>query len=234
MTKGQMLDYHARIAPTLLPHLRGRPVTLRRFPDGVGGITWHGASRRRGGRWSGLRPRSRPAGDRAARLRADRPPPPRARAARDASRRRRDEGFRTGPRAHPRDRAAGGGHRRDAEVRPGGKVYVDWLQNDATRQTVAPYSLRGLPVPTVATPVTWDEVERAVDEDDPGGADVPAGRRARARRPPRRSLRAGSRAPAAIAEARERVGAYGAGLMFWLTWKTLSGSYFALISARRA
>jgi bifunctional non-homologous end joining protein LigD len=42
-----------------------------------------------------------------------------------------------------------------------GKVFVDWLQNDPTRQSVAPYSLRGLPWPTVATPVTWDEVEAA-------------------------------------------------------------------------
>jgi hypothetical protein len=41
MTKGQMLDYYARVATTLLPHLRGRPVTLRRFPDGVDGVTWH-------------------------------------------------------------------------------------------------------------------------------------------------------------------------------------------------
>ena len=48
-----------------------------------------------------------------------------------------------------------------------GKVYVDWLQNDPTRQTVAPYSLRGLPVPTVATPVTWEEVDRAVNAEDP-------------------------------------------------------------------
>ena len=40
-----------------------------------------------------------------------------------------------------------------------GKVYVDWLQNDPTRQTVAPYSLRGLPWPTVAAPLRWDEVE---------------------------------------------------------------------------
>ncbi len=41
-----------------------------------------------------------------------------------------------------------------------GKVLVDWLQNDPTRSTVAPYSLRGLPWPTVATPVTWHEVEQ--------------------------------------------------------------------------
>jgi len=48
-----------------------------------------------------------------------------------------------------------------------GKVYVDWLQNDPTRQTVAPYSLRGVPVPTVATPVRWDEVEEAVEDRRP-------------------------------------------------------------------
>jgi bifunctional non-homologous end joining protein LigD len=36
-TKGQVLDYYARIGPTLVPHLRGRPLTLRRYPDGVDG-----------------------------------------------------------------------------------------------------------------------------------------------------------------------------------------------------
>ncbi|MEX0886320.1 MAG: non-homologous end-joining DNA ligase [Phycisphaeraceae bacterium] len=36
-TKAQLIAYYARIAPTMLPHLRGRPVTLRRFPDGVEG-----------------------------------------------------------------------------------------------------------------------------------------------------------------------------------------------------
>src|SRR5919198_630225 len=48
-----------------------------------------------------------------------------------------------------------------------GKVYVDWLQNDPTRQTVAPYSLRGLPWPVVATPVRWEEVEAAAAEERP-------------------------------------------------------------------
>ena len=43
-----------------------------------------------------------------------------------------------------------------------GKVLVDWPQNDATRSTVAAYSLRGTAWPTVSTPVTWDEVERAL------------------------------------------------------------------------
>ncbi len=36
-TKRQMIDYYRAIAPALLPHLRGRAVTLARFPDGVGG-----------------------------------------------------------------------------------------------------------------------------------------------------------------------------------------------------
>lgn len=42
-----------------------------------------------------------------------------------------------------------------------GRVYVDWIQNDAGRQMVAPYSLRATPVPQVSTPVSWDEVEAA-------------------------------------------------------------------------
>ncbi|MGH3623948.1 MAG: non-homologous end-joining DNA ligase [Sciscionella sp.] len=36
-TKGEVIDYYAAIAPILLPHLHGRPVTLRRYPDGVVG-----------------------------------------------------------------------------------------------------------------------------------------------------------------------------------------------------
>jgi bifunctional non-homologous end joining protein LigD len=36
-TKGQLIDYYAAIAPVLLPHLAGRPLTLKRYPDGVRG-----------------------------------------------------------------------------------------------------------------------------------------------------------------------------------------------------
>jgi bifunctional non-homologous end joining protein LigD len=36
-TKAQLIDYYARIAPALLPHLRGRPLTMKRYPDGVEG-----------------------------------------------------------------------------------------------------------------------------------------------------------------------------------------------------
>jgi bifunctional non-homologous end joining protein LigD len=34
-TKGQLIDYYAAIAPVLLPHLAGYPLTLKRYPDGV-------------------------------------------------------------------------------------------------------------------------------------------------------------------------------------------------------
>jgi bifunctional non-homologous end joining protein LigD len=36
-TKGEVIDYYTRIAPVLLPHLRDRPLTLKRYPDGVDG-----------------------------------------------------------------------------------------------------------------------------------------------------------------------------------------------------
>ncbi|MDI9890102.1 ATP-dependent DNA ligase [Microbacterium sp. IEGM 1404] len=35
-TKGEVIDYYTRIAPRLLPHVQGRPVTRKRWPDGVG------------------------------------------------------------------------------------------------------------------------------------------------------------------------------------------------------
>jgi len=36
-TKGHVIDYYTRVAPVLLPHLRGRPLTLKRYPNGVDG-----------------------------------------------------------------------------------------------------------------------------------------------------------------------------------------------------
>lgn len=36
-TKGQLIDYYSRIAPVMVPHLTRRPITLRRWPNGVGG-----------------------------------------------------------------------------------------------------------------------------------------------------------------------------------------------------
>jgi len=34
-TKGQVIDYYARVSPVVVPHLHGRPLTMKRYPDGV-------------------------------------------------------------------------------------------------------------------------------------------------------------------------------------------------------
>ena len=47
-----------------------------------------------------------------------------------------------------------------------GKVFVDWSQNHRRKTTIAVYSLRARERPTVSTPVTWTEVEKAVERDD--------------------------------------------------------------------
>jgi bifunctional non-homologous end joining protein LigD len=49
-------------------------------------------------------------------------------------------------------------------ARPG-KVFIDWSQNSRHKTTVAVYSLRARPRPTVSTPVTWEEVEAAATGD---------------------------------------------------------------------
>jgi bifunctional non-homologous end joining protein LigD len=40
-----------------------------------------------------------------------------------------------------------------------GKIFVDWSQNNGSKTTIAPYSLRGREHPTVAAPRTWDELD---------------------------------------------------------------------------
>lgn len=50
-----------------------------------------------------------------------------------------------------------------------GKVFLDWSQNSGSKTTISPYSLRGRALPTVATPVTWDEV--AAGAEDPVALD---------------------------------------------------------------
>jgi bifunctional non-homologous end joining protein LigD len=231
-TKAWLIEYYTRAAPVLLPHLAGRPLTMRRFPDGVDGVSWHQNECRgepdwfhvletpgKGGRvlrfcvvddlsslvwvantgtvelhpfqWTIDAPR------RPTTLVFDLDPGAPAGLAECArvALLLRDVLDELGLVSFPKTSGSLGLHlhvplgtpheaehvkrfaRTVAEAlaqahpetviaevdksRRGGKVFLDWLQNDATRQTVAPYSLRGLAWPTVATPLAWDEVERA-------------------------------------------------------------------------
>jgi bifunctional non-homologous end joining protein LigD len=47
-----------------------------------------------------------------------------------------------------------------------GKVFVDWSQNHQRKTTIAVYSLRARERPTASTPVTWDEVTHAAENED--------------------------------------------------------------------
>lgn len=234
-TKAELIEYYLDVAPVLLPHLEGRPLTVRRFPDGVGGITWHQNEIQREPGWFPVFETSGRGGRRlrfafvdglaslvwlansaAIELhpfswRVERPrvpdqivfdldPGPPAGLV-DAARvalllRPRLEELGLEPLAktsgsigihvHARVREELDTKRLAkelaetlAEERPdevvaemrrsarAGRVFVDWLQNDVTRQTVAPYSLRGLPFPTIAAPVRWEELERAAAEARP-------------------------------------------------------------------
>ena len=40
-TKGQVIDYYIRIAPVLLPHVKDRPLTMKRYPNGVDGMFFY-------------------------------------------------------------------------------------------------------------------------------------------------------------------------------------------------
>jgi bifunctional non-homologous end joining protein LigD len=48
-----------------------------------------------------------------------------------------------------------------------GRVFMDWSQNDAHKTTVCVYSLRAREEPTVSTPITWNELEKAVKKKNP-------------------------------------------------------------------
>ena len=49
----------------------------------------------------------------------------------------------------------------------GGRVLVDWSQNDEHKTTVCVYSLRARERPTVSTPLRWEEVEAVLASGDP-------------------------------------------------------------------
>ncbi|PCE15918.1 ATP-dependent DNA ligase [Microbacterium sp. SZ1] len=46
-----------------------------------------------------------------------------------------------------------------AKVARGGKVFLDWSQNNGRKTTISPYSMRGRAQPWVAAPRTWDELD---------------------------------------------------------------------------
>jgi len=51
------------------------------------------------------------------------------------------------------------------KARRTGKVFLDWSQNAGSKTTLSPYSLRGKEKPTVATPLTWAEVEAGAEDE---------------------------------------------------------------------
>jgi bifunctional non-homologous end joining protein LigD len=229
-TKAEVIDYYARIAPVMVPHLEDRGVTLRRFPDGVDGGSFYekrcpthrpewlptveGPGDRRGGiDYCCLD--STPALVWAANMAALEIHAPMARGEdidaptmcvfdldpgapaglRECAEVALDirhvldrfdlqglvktsgskgmqlyvplnrphtheqcSGFAQAvagllQKAHPE--AVTAVMRKD--LRPG-KVFVDWSQNSRHKTTVAVYSLRARPHPTVSAPITWDEV----------------------------------------------------------------------------
>lgn len=237
-TKAQLLEHYLLVAPVLLPHLRDRPLTLHRFPQGVGGPHFfqtrtppHPAWLRtvtlsypRTGKtfdvpviddtaglvWAvnltavELHPFLGTTGDLATPtalvLDLDPGPPAGFAEAGAVGLLLRDELHERGLTACPKTSGGKGLHVfvpvREASYdatkalarqlaaslvaqRPDlvvdrmtkslrvGKVLVDWSQNDPGKSTVAPWSARGQDVPTVSVPVTWEEVEQAVQDKRP-------------------------------------------------------------------
>ncbi len=237
-TKADVISYVTAIAPVLLPQLRDRPITRKRWPDGVAGevffeknvprgrpdwlrtATFHHADRGRGreardvtyvladdeatlvwlAQLAALElhtPQWRvdPDGERLApdRLVVDLDPGPPAGLDECATVALAARDLLLGAGSHPVAVLSGSkGIHLYAELDPGppehasqvaqllatalaeqlpdlvvgtmaraerrGRVYVDWSQNNPAKTTITPYSLRGRTRPTVATPVSWEEL----------------------------------------------------------------------------
>jgi bifunctional non-homologous end joining protein LigD len=243
-TKGQLIDYYARIAPVMLPHVRDRPLTFRRYPDGVDGNSFFeknapshapewvrtikvpSTSSRGGGAevehalvcdlptlvwaanlasiefhvplWHVGRRRKLPAPPdhmvfdldpgpsttvveccRVAELIAEVIP------GEPVAKTSGSKGLQLylplGGRPTwegTRDRAHDVATRLEeehpelvvstmAKARRQDRVFIDWSQNSPSKTTVAAYSVRARPDPTVSTPVTWDEVAACAAGGDP-------------------------------------------------------------------
>ena len=240
-TKGEVVDYYAKVAPAIIPHLAGRAVTLRRFPEGVDDLDaaffekrcpkhrpkWVKTARVEAGPHAGkidfcvcdslptlvwmaqlaaieLHPSlslSR-APKRPTVLAFDLDPGPPADIL-DCCRvgmRLRDLFGHFGVESFPKTSGSKGLQvyvplnrevyyqqtkpfakaiaqllekqtpdevvSKMKKVERKGKVFVDWSQNHQRKTTIAVYSLRARERPTVSTPVSWAEVERAVERED--------------------------------------------------------------------
>jgi bifunctional non-homologous end joining protein LigD len=241
-TKGEMVDYYAKVAPALVPHLSGRAVTLRRFPEGVEDLDaafyekrcpkhrpkWVKTAKVQAGPRAGviefcvcdslptliwmaqlaaieLHPslsKSR-APKRPTSLVFDLDPGPPADVV-DCSRvalRLRDVLAQLDLECFAKTSGSKGmqlyvplnSKNSYEETRPfgqalaqivanqdpenilakmgkktdrSGKVFIDWYQNNERKTTISVYSLRARERPTVSTPITWEEIERAADSGD--------------------------------------------------------------------
>jgi bifunctional non-homologous end joining protein LigD len=239
-TKGQMIDYYTRMAPHLLPHLQGRPLTLKRYPNGIDGEMFYEKNcprhrpdwmqtakvwSRGNDRWmyfcvvddlpslvwvsqlgtvewhTSLS--TKPDLEHPRTLVFDFDPGPPAtivECCRVAGLVREwleahqlqgfcktsgskglqlyvplngDAGYEVTKkishgiatkleREHPKEVVS-----RQVKDLRGGKVLIDWSQNDPNKTTVNVYSLRARDRPTVSTPVTWDEVAACAESGDP-------------------------------------------------------------------
>lgn len=235
-TKGEVLHYYTRIAPAMLPHLADRPVTMRRYPDGVAADPFYDKDASRHApdwvrvvrlptpgsskahdeigyavidglpalvwagnlaglelhvpQWTvdargtpqppdlvvfdldpgpstsvvecarvaeairevvtadGLVPYAKTSGSKGLQVYA----PVRVADPADSAAYARQVAERLAAQ-HPAEVVA-----RMARAARRGKVLVDWSQNNPAKTTVAAYSLRGRELPTVSTPVTWEEI----------------------------------------------------------------------------
>ncbi len=242
-TKAEVLDYYQRVAPALLPHIAGRPVTLKRYPGGVDGqaffqkhVTAHrpdwistaevsSASSRARARgtmvtylliddlpaliWAanlaglelhtpmwrvpevrqpdllvfdldpgeaadivdccrvacdlrplleaqGLAPLAKTSGGKGLQLYA---------AISGVTSDEASEQARMFAERLERDQPRRVVSRMTKALRKG-KVLIDWSQNNGSKTTVAPYSLRARAYPTVSAPVSWAEVEACRQRED--------------------------------------------------------------------
>jgi bifunctional non-homologous end joining protein LigD len=241
-TKGEVIDYYTRIADVLLPHLAGRPVTFRRYPNGVeGGSFFEKNAARNAPEWMRTVRLPTPGSTKsreitefvliddlpglvwAANLAALELHTPMWRVTTDGDRVDpdllvfdldpgepadivtctrvallvRERLTADGLSAVPKTSGSKGlqlyvplgadapwqdvhGYARAVAERleksdgelvvssmrktlRGGKVLIDWSQNNAAKTTVTVYSLRARPAPTVSTPVSWEEVESCRD-----------------------------------------------------------------------